>query len=126
MPTTLAPTVRLTAGIHHHDEEIDGETLALLDALDVHLPGIYDAMVDLDIYYGTPLEMYDPPGLREIHRHGTEIAARMDAARDIVATDPTVIPLVRERLADLLLPHTDQAHLTGLPVSSLAELLTAA
>ncbi|AVI00107.1 hypothetical protein C5L38_34135 (plasmid) [Streptomyces sp. WAC00288] len=145
MPTTLAPTVRLTAGTHH-DEEFDGETLALLDALDVHLPGIDDAMVDLDVYYGTPLELYEPAGtLREMRRYaaaivsgvkssyarlaeeaGAEIAARLDAARDIVATDSTVVPLVRERLADLLLPHTGQARLTGLPLPGLAELPAAA
>ncbi|MFE0776911.1 hypothetical protein [Streptomyces sp. NPDC058861] len=146
MPTTLAPTVRLTAGTHHHDEELDGETLALLDALDVHLPAFDDATVDLDVYYGTPLEMHEPAGtLREMRRYaaaivstaktsyarlaeeaGAEIAARLDAARDIVATDPTLVPLVRERLADLLLPHTDQTRLTGLPVPRLAELPAAA
>ncbi|MFE5514139.1 hypothetical protein ACFQ9J_26760 [Streptomyces sp. NPDC056529] len=107
-------------------EVFDAETLALLDALDVGLPGIDDAMVDLDIYYGTPLEMYDPPGLREIHRHGAETAARVDAACDIVATDPTVIPLVRERLADLLLPHTEQIWLTGPPAPSPIEFPAAA
>ncbi|MFE0777083.1 hypothetical protein ACFW3E_29025, partial [Streptomyces sp. NPDC058861] len=75
MPTTLAPTVRLTAGTHH-DEELDGETLALLDALDVDLPGIDDAMVDLDVYYGTPLEMHEPAGtLREMRRYAAAIVS---------------------------------------------------
>ncbi|MFJ3817777.1 hypothetical protein [Streptomyces sp. NPDC090056] len=146
MPTTLAPTVRLTASTHHHDDELDAETLALLDALDVSLPGIDDATVDLDVYYGTPLEMHEPAGtLWEMRRYaaaiasgakssyarlaeeaGAEIAARLDAARDIVVTDPTLVSLVRERLADLLLPHTDQARLTGQPVPRPAELPAAA
>ncbi|WP_435191312.1 hypothetical protein [Streptomyces sp. bgisy126] len=146
MPTTLAPTVRLTARTHHEDEEFDGETLALLDALDVGLPSIDDAMVDLDVYYGTPLEMHEPAGtLREMRRYaaaivssakasyarlaeetGAEIVARLDAARDIVTTDPTLVPLVRERLADLLLPHTEQTRLTGWPVPRPAELPAAA
>ncbi|MFE6460421.1 hypothetical protein ACFVP0_23590, partial [Streptomyces cinereoruber] len=145
MQTPLAPTARPTAG-PRHDEVFDGEVLALLDALDVGLPGIDDATVDLDVYYGTPLEMHEPAGtLREMRRYaaaivsgakssyarlaeeaGAEIAARLDAARDIVATDFTVIPLVRERLADLLLLHTEQTRLTGLPVPRLADLPAAA
>ncbi|MFD3728795.1 hypothetical protein [Streptomyces sp. NPDC058671] len=128
MQTTLALTVRLTAGTDY-DETFDTEALALLDALDVDLPAIDDTTVDLDVYYGTPLEMYEPAGtLREMRQHaaaivaapvdqryqlslahGAEIRARVDAARDIAATDPTVIPLVRERLADVLL-HAAQPH----------------
>ncbi|MFI8769504.1 hypothetical protein ACIGN6_31995 [Streptomyces sp. NPDC053792] len=121
MPTTLALNIRLNAGTTHHDTEVfDAETLALLDALDIDLPAITD--VDLDVYYGTPLEMHEPAGtLREMRQyaaailaapvvqryqlscaHGNEIRARVDAARDIVATDPTIVPLVRERLAAAL------------------------
>ncbi|GHI27067.1 hypothetical protein Shyd_84380 [Streptomyces hydrogenans] len=108
---------------------VDAETLALLDELDVPLPvDLTDAEVDLDIAFGTPLEMYEPAGTaRELRRyaargpdrparpphelalaHGAEIAARVDAGRDILAADPSITARVRERLVDVLLPHAAQ------------------
>ncbi|MER8233198.1 hypothetical protein [Streptomyces sp. NPDC094049] len=130
--TTLAPTVWLTAGTHGDDEVFDGETLVLLDALDVGLPALDEAIVDLDVYYGTPLELHEPAGtLREMRRyaaavltvppdrrhglsltHGAEIAARVDAARDILAADRGIATRVRERLVDILLPRAAQLRIT--------------
>ncbi|MFD7961299.1 hypothetical protein ACFV5J_10905 [Streptomyces zaomyceticus] len=119
MQPALALTVRLPAGTDHHGEVFDGETLALVDEFDVPFPELGDDL-DLDVVFGTPSEMYEPAGnSRKMRRyaaaitaapidrryelslaHGAEIAARLDAARDIVTTDPTVTALVRERLVD--------------------------
>ncbi|MFJ9412442.1 hypothetical protein [Streptomyces sp. NPDC101393] len=121
-------TRRPTAGLA--TEVFDTETLALLDAADVALPEF--GPVDLDIAFGTPLDMYEPAGTqREMTRYaaavvacdpalrmqqsvdaGAEIAARRDAARDIAADDPTIAELVRERLVDVLLPYTAQLRIT--------------
>ncbi|MFC7979831.1 hypothetical protein ACFUT3_31925 [Streptomyces cinereoruber] len=141
MPATLT-SHRPSSG-----EVFDAETLALLDELDVPLPtDLTDAEIDLNIAFGTSLEMYEPAGTaREMRRyaaavltvppdhrhelalaHSAEITARVDAGRDILATDPSITARVRERLADLLLLHTGQARLTGLPVPHLAELPAAA
>ncbi|WP_051874677.1 hypothetical protein [Streptomyces exfoliatus] len=134
MQTILALTVRLTAGTEQRDEDFDAETLALMDELDVPFPDLGDDL-DLDVVFGTPLEMYEPAGTdREMRRyaaaiaaapadrryelalaHGAEIAARLDAGRDIVATDPTVTALVRERLLDVLLPHAARLRRTIRP-----------
>ncbi|MFB9608641.1 hypothetical protein ACFFTQ_37380 [Streptomyces roseofulvus] len=122
MPATLT----LTSHRPSSGEVVDAETLALLDELDVPLPvDLDDAEVDLDAAFGTPLAMYEPAGTaREMRRyaaavltvppdrrhelalaHGAEIAARVDAGRDILAADPTITARVRERLVDVLLPH---------------------
>ncbi|MEU7031421.1 hypothetical protein AB0A60_32595 [Streptomyces sp. NPDC046275] len=122
MPATLT----LTSHQPSTGEAFDAETLALLDELDVPLPAeVADVEVDLDVAFGTPLEMYEPAGTaREMRRyaaavltvppdrryelalaHGAEIAARVDAGRDILAADPTITARVRERLVDVLLPH---------------------
>ncbi|MFJ3099072.1 hypothetical protein [Streptomyces hydrogenans] len=122
MPATLT----LTSHRPSSGEVFDAETLALLDELDVPLPtDLTDAEVDLDAAFGTPLEMYEPAGTaREMRRyaaavltvppdrrqelalaHGAEITARVDAGRDILATDPSITARVRERLVDVLLPH---------------------
>ncbi|MFI8916522.1 hypothetical protein ACIGW4_33610 [Streptomyces sp. NPDC053513] len=121
MPTTL--TFRQA---HTTEGPFDAETLALLDELDVPLPTeLADLDADLDIAFGTPLEMYEPAcTAREMRRyaaavlvvppdrrhelalaHGAEITARVDAGRDILAADPTITACVRERLVDILLPH---------------------
>ncbi|MFC8765115.1 hypothetical protein ACFUAG_30965 [Streptomyces sp. NPDC057193] len=120
MPAT--PTLR-TRRPSTTDEVFDAETLALLDELDVPLSADFD--VDLDLAFGTPLEMHEPAGTaREMRRyaaailavprdrrhelalaHGAEIAARVDAGRDILAADPTITARVRERLVDVLLPY---------------------
>ncbi|MFH8717344.1 hypothetical protein [Streptomyces zaomyceticus] len=134
MQTILTLTVRLTAGTDQRDENFDAEALALMGELDVLFPGLGDDL-DLDVVFGTPLEMYKPAGTdREMRRYaaaiaaapadrryelsfarGAEIAARLDAARDIVATDPTVTALVRERLLDVLLPHAPRLRRTIRP-----------
>lgn len=122
MPATLT----LTSHRPSSGEVFDAETLALLAEIDVPLPvDLDDAEVDLDAAFGTPLAMYEPAGTaREMRRyaaavltvppdrrhelalaHGAEIAARVDAGRDILAADPSITARVRERLVDVLLPH---------------------
>ncbi|WP_322872222.1 hypothetical protein [Streptomyces goshikiensis] len=93
-------------------ETFDAETLALLEAVEVPLPAF--AGLDLDIAFGTPLEMYAAGPLPHERLDGLDIAAaiaaiearesRMLAACDIAVTDPTVTDLVREHLVDVLLP----------------------
>ncbi|MFJ7069742.1 hypothetical protein [Streptomyces sp. NPDC101115] len=126
MPATLT----LTSHRRSTDEVFDAETLALLDELDVPLSADFD--VDLDIAFGTPLEMHELAGTaREMRRyaaevltvpldhrhefaltHGAEITARVDAGRDILAADPTITARVRERLVDVLLPYADRLRRT--------------
>ncbi|MGW3954059.1 hypothetical protein ACWEKM_24770 [Streptomyces sp. NPDC004752] len=100
-------------------ERFDSETLALLDELDVELPEF--GGVDLDVVFGTPLEMYEFVTSGELARFdaaagprggrtkaqdevGFEFAARRDAARDIVVADPSIAERVRERLLEALEP----------------------
>ena len=83
-------------------EAFDAETLALLNELDVPLPNF--ANVDLDIAFGTPLEMYELATADELARH--------DAKRHILAADPSITALVRERLVDVLLPYADRLRRT--------------
>ncbi|MFH7340633.1 hypothetical protein [Streptomyces sp. KHY 26] len=100
-------------------EHFDSETLALLDELDVELPEL--GGVDLDVVFGTPLEMYEFVTPGELARFdaaagarggrtkaqdevGLEFAARRDAARDIVAAYPSITERVRERLLEALEP----------------------
>ncbi|MFE9360351.1 hypothetical protein ACFYPB_40640 [Streptomyces olivaceoviridis] len=130
----------MNATHHSATEHFDTETLALLDELDVEFPEC--GGVDLDVVFGTPLEMYEPAGTRREMRayaaaivaapsqsyelslsHGAEIQARVDAARDILADDPTITARVRERLVDVLLPYAAQLHTS--PVTA-APLLAAA
>ncbi|MGW4779966.1 hypothetical protein ACWEPA_25300 [Streptomyces filamentosus] len=126
MPTTLS-----FRRPHPAHEELDGETLALLDAVEVPVPDFADE-VDLDVVWGTPLAMHEPAGTaREMRRyavavlrvppdrrhelalvHGAEISARIDAGRDILAADPAITVRVRERLVDILLPHADRLRRT--------------
>ncbi|MER5988847.1 hypothetical protein [Streptomyces sp. NPDC001787] len=111
-------------------EHFDDETLQLLDTIAVKLPDFGD--VDLDIGFGTPLEMYEPAGTHQEMRryaaaivagpvdqryklslaYGAEIAARTDAARDILAADPSIAARVRERLVDVLVPYATQLRIT--------------
>ncbi|WP_327180331.1 hypothetical protein OG599_34675 (plasmid) [Streptomyces sp. NBC_01335] len=117
MNTTSRPTASLAT------ESFDAQTLALLDAIDVELPDFGD--IDLDIAFGTPLEMYELVTADELARWDAasalakgkskarddviaESGARREAARDILAADPSITALVRERLVDVLIP---QAHL---------------
>jgi hypothetical protein len=114
MNTTSRPTAGLAT------ENFDAETLALLEAVEVPLPDFAD--LDLDVAFGTPLEMHEAGTLPHERLDGLDITAavaaiearenRMLAARDIVATDPTVIELVRERLVDVLLPYAAQLRIT--------------
>lgn len=100
-------------------EHFDAETLALLEAVEVPLPDF--AGIDLDVAFGTPLEMYEAGHLPHERLDGLDITAaiaaiearenRMLAARDIAA-DPTATELVRERLVDVLLPYAAQLRIT--------------
>jgi hypothetical protein len=95
--------------------ELDAETLALLDAIDVPVP---DFTVDLDVVFGTPLEMYEAGLLEHEKLAGRDdlaaadaIQARHDrllAAADIAADDPTIAQRVRELLVDALIPFVEQ------------------
>ncbi|WP_331762429.1 hypothetical protein [Streptomyces sp. NBC_01508] len=117
MNTTRRPTAGLVT------EVFDIETQELLDVLTVELPDFGD--VDMDIAFGTPLAMYEAGLLPDEQVTGGEdmspeafldalIAAdaarraRMHAARDITAADPTITAFVRERLVDVLLPYAAQ------------------
>ncbi|MFD3663997.1 hypothetical protein ACFWVF_25995 [Streptomyces sp. NPDC058659] len=123
MPAT--PT--LTSHRLSADEVFDAETLALLDELDVPLSADFD--VDLDIAFGTPLEMYELVTAGELARWGAastvkkgktkarddviaEYGARREAARDILAADPSITARVRERLVDVLIPYADRLRRT--------------
>ncbi|MYS40642.1 hypothetical protein GTY23_05150 [Streptomyces sp. SID5998] len=97
-------------------ERFDTETLALLDELDVDIPEF--GGVDLDVAFGTPLEMYEAGELPHERLVGldddaalTAIQARHDrlmAASDIAADDPSITSRIRERLVDVLLPYAAQ------------------
>ncbi|MFB7258101.1 hypothetical protein [Streptomyces nojiriensis] len=101
-------------------ETFDAETLALLEAVEVPLPDFAD--LDLDVAFGTPLELFEAGPLPHERLDGLDITAavaaiearenRMLAARDILATDPTATELVRERLVDVLLPYAAQLRIT--------------
>ncbi|MEU9943129.1 hypothetical protein [Streptomyces lavendulae] len=107
-------------------ESFDAETLALLEEVEVPLPHFAD--LDLDVAFGTPLEMYAAGPLPHEQLDGLDITAalaaiearenRMLAARDIAATDPTATDLVRERLVDVLLPYAAQLRITRRPASA--------
>ncbi|EGJ72730.1 hypothetical protein STTU_p0116 (plasmid) [Streptomyces sp. Tu6071] len=116
--------------------EFDTETLALLEAVEVPLPAFGD--LDLDVAFGTPLEMYDLVTADELARWDAvsvvkkgrarareEVVAasgaRRDAARDILAADPTVTERVRERLVDILIPAARQLRIDRTVVVSFAE-----
>ncbi|WP_327425687.1 hypothetical protein OG612_42570 (plasmid) [Streptomyces sp. NBC_01527] len=109
MNVTRRPAVSLAT------EHLDAETLQLLDAIDVKLPDLGD--IDLDVVFGTPLEMYEcltPGELAPLEATGAstkvwdevaaEIEGRQDAAGDIAATDPSMTERVRERLLEALQP----------------------
>ncbi|GGZ18464.1 hypothetical protein [Streptomyces nitrosporeus] len=101
-------------------ENFDAETLALLESVEVPLPDF--GGLDLDVAFGTPLEMFEAGALPHERLDGLYITAavaaiearenRMLAARDILATDPTATELVRERLVDVLLPYAVQLRIT--------------
>ncbi|MFF2927178.1 hypothetical protein ACFVTP_33040 [Streptomyces celluloflavus] len=108
-------------------ETFDTETLALLEAVEVPLPPFTD--LDLDVAFGTPLEMYGLATADELVRWDAaaavkkgktkardeviaEYGARREAARDILAADPSITELVRERLVDVLLPYAAQLRIT--------------
>ncbi|MFF8646481.1 hypothetical protein [Streptomyces sp. NPDC015345] len=117
MNTTRRPAVGLAT------EKFDAETLALLEAVEVSLPDF--AGLDLDVAFGTPLEMFEVGALPHERLNGLDITAavaaiearenRMLAARDILATDPTATELVRERLVDVLLPYAAQLRIPRRP-----------
>jgi hypothetical protein len=133
MNVTRRPAASLTT------EAFDVETQELLDAIEVELPDFGD--VDLDVAFGTPLEMYEFVTRGELARWDAaaslnkgrkaarekvagEFAARRAAAEDILATDPSITELVRGRLVDALIPHAAQLRIalpaaaTVLPVAA--------
>ncbi|MEU8837358.1 hypothetical protein [Streptomyces sp900116325] len=119
-------TIRLAASLAI--ERSDAETLALLEAVEVPLPDFTG--IDLDVAFGTPLEMCAADPLPHEQLDGLDITAaiaaiearenRTLAASDIAATEPTATKLVRERLVDMLLPHARQLRIApqvaGAPV----------
>ncbi|MEU9654378.1 MULTISPECIES: hypothetical protein [Streptomyces] len=110
MNTTSRPTAGLAT------ENFDAETLALLEAVEVPLPDFAD--LDLDVAFGTPLEMHEPfataceKGLASQDLLVEQFFARRQAALDIVADDPSIPSRVRERLVDVLLPYAAQLRIT--------------
>lgn len=115
MNLTHRPTTRLAS------ESFDTETLALLDAMEVDLPKFGD--LDLDVAFGTPLDMYEGSELPHERLAGLDeksarnaIRARHDrllAAADITADDPTIAVRVQERLVDVLLPYVAQLRIAS-------------
>jgi hypothetical protein len=120
---TRRPTASLAS------ESFDRETLALLEELEVELPEFGD--IDLDVAFGTPLELHEPyatsreKGLTD-HELLKQFFARRHAARDILADDPAVTALVRERLVDVLLPYASQLNPENTEVSAFHGTVTAA
>ncbi|MFF7845228.1 hypothetical protein ACFZC6_41780 [Streptomyces ossamyceticus] len=121
MNVTSRPTASLAT------ENFDVETQELLDAIEVELPGFGD--VDLDVAFGTPLEMHEFVTPDELARWDAasslkkgrkaaqaqvahDFAARRAAAEDILAADPSITELVRERLVDALIPYAAQLRIT--------------
>ncbi|WP_410540540.1 hypothetical protein [Streptomyces sp. KL2] len=115
------------------DDCFDDETQRLLEAVVVGLPEFSN--IDLDIVFGTPLEMYDLVTADELAKWDAasavkkgktkardeviaEYGARREAARDILAADPSITELVRERLVDMLLPYAEQLRITRLAVAA--------
>ncbi|MEU8851972.1 hypothetical protein AB0C70_38410 [Streptomyces sp. NPDC048564] len=106
-------------------ESFDRETIALLDAIEVELPEFGD--IDLDVAFGTPLDLYEAGTLAHEQLDGLDIYAaieaiearehRLAAARDIV-TDPAVTALIRERLVDVLLPYAAQLRIAPLAIAA--------
>ncbi|WP_217208881.1 hypothetical protein [Streptomyces sp. AC550_RSS872] len=132
----MSPTPASAAGL---PEQFDSETLALLDAIAVDLPEFGDA--DLDTVFGTPLEMHEFVTPGELARWNAasslkkgrkaaqakvahDFAARRAAAEDILAADPSITEMVRERLVDALIPYV--MHLRIASSSAAAVLLVAA
>lgn len=109
MNVTRRPAVSIAT------ETFDAETLALLEAVEVPLPDF--ASIDLDVVFGTPLELHELYATsREKGLVGQELIeqffARRHAALDILADDPALTDRVRERLVDVLLPYATQLRST--------------
>lgn len=108
-------------------EDFDIETQELLDAIEVELPGFGD--VDLDVAFGTPLDMYEAGFLPHERWEGLDAATavqrlrawydRQLAAADILADDPDIAVRVRERLVDVLLPYAAQLRIAPLAAAPL-------
>ncbi|MFD4756363.1 hypothetical protein [Streptomyces sp. NPDC058426] len=105
-------------------DELDTETRALLDALDVPLAAAAAPAsaveADLDAMFGTPLALHEvwalpaeaallSPTDPSLNANTVgDFLARRQAAVDIVADDPHLTARVRERLVDILLPAARQ------------------
>jgi hypothetical protein len=127
MNTTRRPAASLAT------ENFDAETLALLEAVEVPLPDFGD--LDLDVAFGTPLNMYAAGPLPHERLDGLDLEAaieaiearetRMLAARDINADDPAIVQRVRERLVDVLLPCAAQLRISQRPAATTPQPLAA-
>ncbi|MFK0112501.1 hypothetical protein [Streptomyces sp. NPDC091217] len=111
-------------------EHFDSETFALLEAVadGIEIP---EFNADLDVVFGTPLDMYEAGELPHERLVGLDededavseaIQARHDrllAAADIAADDPAIALKVRHRLVDVLLPYAAQLRITALAATPL-------
>ncbi|MEU1568617.1 hypothetical protein ABZ504_51475 [Streptomyces mirabilis] len=110
-------------------EDFDVETQELLDAIEVELPDFGGADLDLDVAFGTPIEMYETGFLPHERWEGLDAATaiqrlrawhdRQLAAADILADDPEIAVRVRERLVDVLLPYAAQLRIAPLAAAPL-------
>jgi hypothetical protein len=126
MDTISAPAAGLS-------EQFDSETFALLEAAvdGIEIPE-FDA--DMDVVFGTPLDMYEAGELPNERLMGLDEDAaieaiqvrhdRLLAAADITADDPAIALNVRHRLVDVLLPYAAQLRIA--PLASAVGLPTAA
>ncbi|MFJ1562507.1 hypothetical protein [Streptomyces mirabilis] len=110
-------------------EDFDVETQELLDAIEVELPDLGGADLDMDVAFGTPIEMYETGFLAHERWEGLDAATavqrlrawydRQLAAADILADDPEIAVRVRERLVDVLLPYAAQLRIAPSAVAPL-------
>ncbi|MFD3621503.1 hypothetical protein ACFWWT_41150 [Streptomyces sp. NPDC058676] len=81
--------------------------------MEVKLPEFGD--IDLDVAFGTPLDLYEAGTLAHEQLDGLDIYAAIEAieAREnrLAAARDIVTALVRERLVDVLLPYAAQLHI---------------
>lgn len=107
----------ISSSVASLSEQFDSEAVALLRAVvdGIEIP---EFNADLDVFFGTPLDMYeagelphecladldDAAAIEAIKvRHG-----RLLAAGDITIDDPAIALNVRHRLVDILLPYASQ------------------
>ncbi|WP_030997756.1 hypothetical protein [Streptomyces sp. NRRL F-5630] len=117
--------------------ELDAETLALLDQIDIPLAAAAAPAsaveADLDAMFGTPLALHEvcalpaeaallsPTDPSPNANTAGDFLARRQAALDIVADDPHLTARVRERLVDILIPAAWQLRIDRAAVMPFAE-----